>query len=85
MTQDLHFSTPLISRSRADIARFFEGLTLVAPGLVAPAQWRPELHDPLRTPGQDGDEGELVLQRGSLEPENDRGVAWHLCGIGIKG
>ena len=47
MTQELHFSTPLVSRSRADI--------------------------------------ELVLQRGSLElPESDHGVAWHLCGIGIK-
>jgi SAM-dependent methyltransferase len=85
MTQDLHFSTPLISRPRADIARFFDGFTLVEPGLVAPAQWRPDLHNPLRISGPEGDEGELVLQRGSLEaPENDPGVAWHLCGIGIK-
>jgi SAM-dependent methyltransferase len=85
MTQELHFSTPLISRSRADIARFFDGFTLVEPGLVAPAQWRPDLLDPLRVFLQDGDEGELVLQRGSLElPESDHGVAWHLCGIGIK-
>jgi SAM-dependent methyltransferase len=85
MTQELHWNTPLISRSRADIARLFDGFTLVEPGLVAPAQWRPELHDPLRIPGRDGDEGELVLQRRSPgQPENDRGVAWHLCGIGIK-
>jgi hypothetical protein len=34
MTQDLHWNTPLISRSRAGIARFFDGSTLVEPGLV---------------------------------------------------
>jgi SAM-dependent methyltransferase len=85
ITQDLHWDAPLISRSRADIARFFEGFTLVEPGLVGPAQWRPELHDPLRIRGQDDDEGELVLQRRSPErPEDDRGFVWHLCGIGIK-
>jgi SAM-dependent methyltransferase len=86
ITQELHFSTPLISRSRADITRFFDGFTLVEPGLVAPAQWRPDLHNPLRSPGQDDEEGQFVLQRRSpLGPEDDRGVAWHLCGIGIKG
>lgn len=85
MTQDLHWSTPLIMRSRADITRFFDGYTLVEPGLVAPAQWRPDLSNPLRIPGQEDDEGELVLQRRSPErPEEDRGVAWHLCGIGVK-
>ncbi len=85
MTQELHWSTPLIMRSRADIARFFDGFTLVEPGLVVPAQWRPDLDNPLRTPGQYDEEGELVLQRRSPErPEDDRGVAWHLCGIGIK-
>jgi hypothetical protein len=84
MTQDLHWNTPLISRSRADIARFFDGFTLVEPGLVAPAQWRPDLQDPLRLPGE-GDEDEPVIRRRSPEPpESDRGVAWHLCGIGIK-
>jgi SAM-dependent methyltransferase len=84
VTQELHWDTPLISRTRADIVRFFDGFTLVEPGLVAPAQWRPDLHDPLRIGGQD-DEGEPVLQRRSPErPEDDRGVAWHLCGIGIK-
>jgi SAM-dependent methyltransferase len=84
MTQDLHWNTPLISRSRADIARYFDGFTLVEPGLVAPAQWRPDLHDPLRASGEH-DEGEPVLQRRFLErAEHDRGVAWHLCGIGIK-
>lgn len=29
-------------RSRDDIARFFEGFTLVEPGLVTPPEWRPE-------------------------------------------
>lgn len=84
MTQDLHWSTPLILRTRDDIARFFDGFTLVEPGLVSPAQWRPDLHNPLRTPGPNDDEGELVLQRGAPEPGDDRGVAWHLCGIGKK-
>jgi hypothetical protein len=82
MTQDLHWDTPLISRNRTDIARFFEGFTLVEPGLVPPAQWRPDLHDPLRDQ-QDGD-GEVVLKRPPERPGDDRGVAWHLCGIGIK-
>ena len=40
MTQDLHWNTPLISRNRASITRFFDGFTLVEPGLVRPAQWR---------------------------------------------
>jgi hypothetical protein len=91
MTQDMHWSTPLICRSRADIMRFFDGFTLVAPGLVPPAQWRPDLHDPLRLPGQyDGEgesKGEPVLTRGAPESEqaeDDRGVAWQLCGIGIR-
>jgi hypothetical protein len=85
MTQELHWNTPLISRSRADIARFFDGFTLVAPGLVAPAQWRPDLDNPLRIPGQHDDGGEPVLQRRTpVQPEDDRGVAWHLCGIGTK-
>lgn len=85
MTQELHWSTPLIMRNRADIARFFDGFTLVEPGLVAPAQWRPDLQNPLRIRGQDDEEGEFVLQRRSpLGPEDDRGVAWHLCGIGVK-
>jgi SAM-dependent methyltransferase len=81
MTQELHWNTPLISRDRADISRFFDGFTLVEPGLVAPAQWRPDLDDPLRS-GQDSDgDGEPVLKLISAE---DRGVGWHLCGVGIK-
>jgi SAM-dependent methyltransferase len=86
MTQDLHWNTPLIARSRTAIARFFDGLTLVEPGLVPPAQWRPDLHRPLRNrPEHDGDE-EPVLKPSSPETgEDDRGAAWHLCGIGVKG
>jgi hypothetical protein len=92
MTQDLHWNTPLISRSRADITRFFDGLTLVEPGLVPPAQWRPDLDNPLRTPprADDGDDNgdghvapvlELVVPE---RPRDDRGAAWHLVGIGVK-
>lgn len=85
MTQELHWNTPLISRDRIAIARFFDGFTLVEPGLVAPAQWRPDLDNPLRgRPGPDGD-GQPVLRLASPEPADDRGIGWHLCGVGIKG
>jgi SAM-dependent methyltransferase len=85
ISQDLHWNTPLISRDRADIARFFDGFTLVEPGLVSPAQWRPDLDDPLRDRRDfDGDD-EPVLKLVSAEPPaDDRGIAWHLCGVGIK-
>src|SRR5262249_33451135 len=58
MTQDLHWNTPLISRDRADIARFFDGFTLVEPGLVRPVEWRPGLANPLlqRRDGYGGNE-----------------------------
>jgi len=82
MTQDLHWNTPLISRSRADIMRFFDGFTLVEPGLVSPALWRPDLNDPLRDLPQDDESVlRLVLPKRSGE---DRGAEWHLCGVGIK-
>jgi len=87
MTQDLHWDAPLIARDRTDIARLFEGFTLAEPGLVPPAQWRPDLDDPLRSHQEhnDDDEPGLVLERRSPErPEDDRGVAWHLCGVGVK-
>jgi len=84
MTQELHWNTPLISRDRAAIARFFDGFTLVEPGLVAPAQWRPDLDNPLRDRG-DPDGREPVLRLISPEPPaGDRGVGWHLCGVGVK-
>ena len=79
LTQDLHWNTPLISRGREDIARFFDGFTLVEPGLVAPAKWRRDLDDPLRDP--DGD-SEPVLKLVVAEP--GLGVGWHLCGVGVK-
>jgi SAM-dependent methyltransferase len=85
VTQDLHFDAPLISRSRADIARLFDGFTLVEPGLVTPAQWRPGLDNPLRDRREDDGDDEPVLKL--VVPErsgDDQGVAWHLCGIGIK-
>jgi S-adenosyl methyltransferase len=85
MTQELHWNTPLISRSRADIARFFDGFALVEPGLVPPAQWRPDLANALRIRGEDDGDEEPVLNLVVREPvKDDRGVAWHLCGIGIK-
>jgi hypothetical protein len=40
---DAYASTnaPLVMRTKREISRFFNGLELVAPGLVFPAQWRP--------------------------------------------
>ena len=84
MTQDLHWNTPLISRNRAGIGGFFDGFTLVDPGLVRPAGWRPDLDNPLQERRNGGDE-EPVLR--TFVPEvagDDHGAAWHLCGIGIK-
>ena len=79
LTQDLHWNTPLISRGREDIARFFDGFTLVEPGLVAPAKWRRDLDDPLRDPGGDS---EPVLKL--VVPEPRLGIGWHLCGVGVR-
>ena len=39
-------------RSRGRFARFFEGLEIVAPGIVAAEEWHPELGEPV--PGQEG-------------------------------
>jgi SAM-dependent methyltransferase len=85
MTQELHWNTPLISRSRTDIARFFDGFTLVEPGLVRPAQWRPDLDNPLRQRQRDDGDDEPVLRLVVPEPPgDDLGAAWHLCGVGRK-
>jgi hypothetical protein len=46
-------SAPLVLRSRSQIARFFEGFGLVAPGLVQPAAWRPNAEGPA-SPGAGG-------------------------------
>jgi hypothetical protein len=83
VTQDFHFDVPLISRSRADITRLFDGFTLVEPGLATPARWRPDLDNPFRDP--QGDDGEPVVKPVAPErPGDDQGAAWHLCGIGVK-
>jgi hypothetical protein len=85
VSQDLHWNTPLISRDRSSIARFFDGFALVDPGLVAPARWRPELDNPLRTRGGDDDHDEPVLKLIVSEPPGeDVGASWHLCGVGVK-
>jgi SAM-dependent methyltransferase len=85
MTQELHWNTPLISRDRAVITRFFDGFTLVEPGLVSPAQWRPDLDYPLRNRRDPDGGGEPVLRLISPgPPAGDRGIGWHLCGVGIK-
>ena len=41
-------SAPLLLRSHAQIARFFDGFDLVAPGLVEPAAWRPDPEGPTK-------------------------------------
>ncbi len=85
MTQELHWNTPLISRDRTDIMRFFDGFTLVEPGLVAPAQWRPDLDNPLRDPRDPGGDGGPVLKSAFPQPPaDDLGMGWHWCGVGIK-
>src|SRR5215469_15359931 len=86
MTQELHWNTPLVSRSQADIARYFDGFTLVEPGLVTPGQWRPDLDNPLRarTSGEDDDQEAVIKPLFPDLPEDGRGVAWHFCGIGVK-
>jgi len=85
MTQELHWNTPLISRDRTDIARFFDGFTLVEPGLVPPARWRPDLDNPLREVQDPDDDGAPVLKPASAQPPaDDLGMGWHWSGIGIK-
>jgi hypothetical protein len=58
---------------------------------VRPAQWQPDLDDPLRRRREDEDEDEgddeTVVRLMVPEPpesEGDAGAAWHLCGVGIK-
>jgi hypothetical protein len=40
-------ATPMHRRTRAEVARFFDGLELIEPGLVQMHQWRPGLADPV--------------------------------------
>lgn len=82
-SQELHWDTPLISRDRTAVTRFFDGFTLVEPGLVAPAQWRPDLDNPLRNNRDPDGDSEPVLTSPE-PPADDRGVGWHLCGVGSK-
>ncbi|WP_171167448.1 SAM-dependent methyltransferase [Streptomyces sp. I05A-00742] len=50
--------SPLYSRSRHDVARFFDGFALVEPGLVPMPTWRPEPQEPAADgPGDLGPEG----------------------------
>ena len=35
-------AAPYVARSRAEIERFFDGLTLLDPGVVQPPRWRPD-------------------------------------------
>ena len=54
-------------------------------GVRYPAQWRPDLDDPLRQRHEHDGDDVPVLRLIVPEPaEPDRGVAWHLCGIGVK-
>ncbi|MFD5073471.1 SAM-dependent methyltransferase [Streptomyces sp. NPDC058371] len=47
-------------RSRAEVARFFEGLDLVDPGIVTAHRWRPEPGDPLT----DATDAEIMVHAG---------------------
>ena len=62
----------------------FDGFTLVEPGLVPPAQWRPELGNPLVTPRDDDGDAPVLRLVAPERPADDPGAAWHLCGIGVK-
>jgi hypothetical protein len=42
-------ATPQTRRSREEVARFFDGLDLVEPGLVQPHRWRPDPDGPAPT------------------------------------
>jgi O-methyltransferase involved in polyketide biosynthesis len=44
-------------RSREEVARFFDGLTLVEPGLVQWHQWRPDPHDDVPADAVSGHSG----------------------------
>ena len=81
------WSAPLVSRSRPDIMRFFDGFTMVEPGLVAPASWRPELDNPLRVSTASDDEGVGEVVVGSAfadQPTAREPIVSHFCGVGKK-
>jgi O-methyltransferase involved in polyketide biosynthesis len=39
-------AAPICARSRQELARFFDGLELLEPGVVSSSQWRPDPSDP---------------------------------------
>ena len=60
-------ANPRVNRSPDQLARFFDGLELLEPGLVSVAQWRPAPSE-AGTAAQDGPDGEDGL-RGVAEVE----------------
>ena len=80
-----NWSAPLVSRSREDVARFFDGFELVEPGLVTPALWRPDLQDPLRISSAGSGQSQPVVGNVPVGPVSGVGVVEsHLCGVGRK-
>ena len=52
---------------------------------MSPAQWRPDLDNPLRSAQEgDSDDGPVLKLVVPERSQEDRGAEWHLCGIGIK-
>jgi hypothetical protein len=82
ISREMHMSTPLVPRSRDAIARYFEGFTLVDPGLVYLEEWRPELHDPFAPPPivETGDDADVHLPAF----DDPRGAKSHMVGVGVK-
>ncbi|AXK31754.1 SAM-dependent methyltransferase [Streptomyces armeniacus] len=56
-------AVPYRLRSPEEIARFFEGLELVEPGVVPCPQWRPEAEDPFASPDDVALYGGLARKR----------------------
>jgi hypothetical protein len=52
---------------------------------LSPAQWRPDMDNPLRNRQEaDGDDEPVLKLIPPEPPADDRGIGWHLCGVGIK-
>ena len=56
--------TPVRFRSRPDVARFFEGLDLLDPGVSVGHRWRPEASGPDEAGGQQHTDAEVSLWAG---------------------
>ncbi len=50
----------VVPRTRSEIARFFDGLELLDPGIAVPRRWRPEADEPVEPPS----EGEASIWAG---------------------